>query len=79
MRFLAWLILGWTLKEASMAAAACLFQKDGFSSSAGTGQHPSVPAHQHPHPWATHNPGAPASQGYPHPRDTWASPCWGFC
>ena len=68
MRFLAWLILGWILKEASMAAAACLFQKDGFSSSAGTGQHMSVPAHQHLHPWGTRIPGVPASQGYSLPE-----------
>lgn len=66
MRFLAWLILGWILKDASMAAAACLFQKDGFSSSAGTGQHLSVLAHQHLHPWGSHFPGVLAP---------WASPC----
>lgn len=44
MRFLAWRILGWILKEASMAAAACLFQKDGISSSAGTVQTPISPS-----------------------------------
>lgn len=71
MRFLAWLILGCILKAASMAAAACLFQKDGFSSSAGTGQHLSVPACQHPHPWGTCIPGVPTSLGHPHP--------WGTC
>lgn len=70
MRFLAWLILGWIFKEASMAAAACLFQKDGFSSSTGTGQHPSVPAHRHPHPQGTRTPGTPTSQGY--------LLCWGL-
>lgn len=45
MRFLASFVLGWMLKLASMAAAACLFQKDGFSSSTGRGQHPSAPGH----------------------------------
>lgn len=54
MRFLAWRILGWILKEASMAAAACLFQKDGFSSSSGTGQTPISPSSA-----------VPASPGHP--------------
>lgn len=54
MRFLAWRILGWIFKEAWMAAAACLFQKDGFSSSAGTVQTCISPS------WP-----APASLGHP--------------
>lgn len=72
MRFLAWLILGWILKEASMAEAACLFQKDGSSSATGTGQHPQsqltspcIPgaptALGHPQPWGTHSLGIPSS------------------
>lgn len=57
MRFLAWRILGWILKEASMASAACLFQKDGSSSSTGTVQ-------------TDLSPSSPACASLGHPRDT---------
>lgn len=65
MRFFASVTLGCSLKEASMAVAACLFQKAGSSSSTGTGQYLSAPAHQHLNPCGSCIPWVPTSIGFP--------------
>lgn len=71
MRFFASVTLGCSFKEDSMAAAACLFQKAGSSSSTGTGQYLLAPAHQHLHPCGSCIPGVSTSllylfPGHPH-------------
>lgn len=69
MRFLASVILGSILRVASRAAAACLFQKDGSSSSTGKGHCP----HQLTAPTP---PGHPVV-GHPHTEDLAGLPLMG--